>query len=99
MGHLSKEISQFTWFTIEHGAAVTVKVIDVTQRRSPLIRGGLEIPVEVTVSMPFLDSNKLALEEHRKLVDMHYEEPVDGNFRDYTADILRAIDNMHRQFG
>ena len=26
-------------------------------------------------------------------MDVHYEETVDGNFRDYTADILRAIDN------
>lgn len=93
VGHLPKEISRFTWFIIRHGAAVTVKVVDVRQRRSPLIRGGLEIPVEVTVSMPFLDSNKQALEEYRKLVDIHYEEPIDGNFRDYTADILRAIDN------
>ena len=27
------------------------------------------------------------------LVDVRYEELVNGNFRDYTADILRAIDN------
>ena len=65
IGHLPKEISQFTWFVIRYGAAVTVKVIDVRQRTSPLIQGGLEIPVEVTVSMPFLDSNKRALEEYR----------------------------------
>ena len=49
--------------------------------------------VEVTVSILFLNSSKLALEEYRKLVDVHYEEAVDGNFRDYTADIVRAIDN------
>ena len=30
---------------------------------------------------------------YRKLVDVHYEELVDGNFRDYTADIFRAINN------
>ena len=48
VGHLPKEISWFTWL-IRHGAAVTVKVIDVRERRSPPIRGGLEIPVEVVV--------------------------------------------------
>ena len=25
--------------------------------------------------------------------DMHYEEPIDGNFHNYTADILRSFDN------
>ena len=64
--------------------------MDVNQRRSPLIQGGLEIPVEVAVAMPYSEK---ALEEYRRLVNDHYEEPVDGNFRDYTKDILSAIDN------
>ena len=61
VGHLPKEISWFTWFIIEYSAAVTLKDIDVTQKRCPLTRGGLEIQVEVIVLMPFLDFNKLAL--------------------------------------
>ena len=76
----------------------TVKVINITQRSSPLVRGRLEIPVEVTISMKFLDCNELSLEAlaYRKLVDVVYElseQPVCGNFRDYTADVFRAIDN------
>ena len=58
-----------------------------------MIQGGLEIPVEVAVTMSYSDVNKKALEEYTRLVNDHYEEPVDGNFRDYTKDILSAIDN------
>ena len=55
VGHLPKEISWFTWFIIRHGAAVTVKVIDVRERRSPLIRGGLEIPVIIIIINGFTE--------------------------------------------
>lgn len=70
--------------------------MDVDQRRSPLIRGKLEIPVEVAVAMPYSDVNKKALEEYGRLVNNHYEEPVDGNFCDCTEDILSAIDNTDK---
>ena len=51
VGHLPREISRFTRFFILHGATVKVKVSDTKYRRSPLIRGGLENPVEVEVQM------------------------------------------------
>jgi len=51
VGHLTWEISRFTRFIILHGATVKVKVSDTKYRRSPLIQGGLEIPVEVEVQM------------------------------------------------
>ena len=47
--------------------------------------------------MLYLDVNTKALEEHRTLVNYHYEEPVDRNSRDYTKDILSAIDNTDEQ--
>ena len=40
------------------GTQVTVKVIDVDYRWSPLVQGGLEIPVLVSVAIDCLDSNK-----------------------------------------
>ena len=51
VGHLPREISRFTRFIILHGATVKVKVSNTKYRRSPLIQGGLEIPVEVEVQM------------------------------------------------
>ena len=40
------------------GTQVTVKVIDVDYRWSPLVQGGLQIPVLVSVAIDCLDSNK-----------------------------------------
>ena len=39
VGHLPGEISRLTWFIIIHGAAVSVQVVDINHRRSPLIQG------------------------------------------------------------
>ena len=54
LGHLPREISRFTRFLISRGADVSVTVKDAHFRRSPLIHGGLEIPVEATVRMEAL---------------------------------------------
>ena len=91
VGHLPREISRYTWFIINHGAEVFVQVVDVNHRRSPLVQGGLEIPIEVSIVMPYSDANKQALEIYRTLISEHYEEPVDGNFPDATAAILAGI--------
>ena len=68
-----------------------VQVVDVNHRRSPLVQGGLEIPIEVSIVMPYSDVNKQALEIYRTLISEHYEEPVDGNFADATAAVLAGI--------
>ena len=71
VGQLLKETSRFTWF-VRHGAAVTVKVIDVEQRTYQLVRGGLET-----------NAGRV-----QKLVNVQYKELVNSNIHDYTADIL-----------
>ena len=60
-------------------------------RRSPLVHGGLEIPVEVTVEMSISEKNLLALKKYQTLVEESYEEPVNGKFADETAAILKAL--------
>ena len=95
VGHLPREISCFMYFIIVHGATVTCKVTDVHHRRSPLIQGGLEIPIEVTVSMETNDQNKQALELCRKSVQMKYAEPVNGEYEDFTDRILQALHNAY----
>ena len=91
VGHLPKEIARLTWYIIFHGAVVSAKVVDVHHRRSPLVQGGLEVPVEVTVEMELSEQNKLALQKFEALVQKKYKEPVDGNFEDVTTAILREI--------
>ena len=71
-----------------HGAVISVKFVDVNRRKSPLVQGGLEIPVKVIVAMPFSTDNKQALDKYNILVSDHYEEPADGNFKDAITSIL-----------
>ena len=52
VGNLLMEISQVTKFLLDRGANVSAKLKSTHYRRSPLVRGGIEIPCVVTVSMP-----------------------------------------------
>ena len=67
---------------------MTVKVIDVDYWRSPLVQGGLEIPVLVSVAMDCSDSNKGNI---KKLANEYYKAPVNGKFEDATEAILRTV--------
>ena len=40
-----------------YGAKVTVKVMDAHHHRSPLVQGGLEIPIQVAVTMEYSTQN------------------------------------------
>lgn len=91
VGHLPREISRFTRFIILHGATVKVKVSDTKYRRSPLIQGGLEIPVEVDVQMENSSENQQALSKYKTLVAENYHEPVNGKYVDATPDIMKSL--------
>ena len=78
---------------MQYGATVTVRVCDINYRRSPLIQGGLEIPVEVTVCMPFNPNNKAALDKFESLLAELYKEPVNGKHEDVTATILEELES------
>ena len=71
----------------------TAKVVDPHHRRSPLVQGGLEIPVLITVKMDYSPQNQVALTRYEELVKRSYQEPVDGEFEDITTTILEEIDN------
>ena len=93
VGHLPREISRFTCFIIQHGALVIVKVLDTQHRRSPLVQGGLEIPIEVTVKMDYSPQNKDAFFTYDSLIKQHYKEPVDDNFDDITDTVLKDLES------
>ena len=93
IGHLPKEITRLTRYIMLYGATVTVRVHDVNYQRSPLIQGGLEIPVEVTISMPFGQKNKAALDKYEQLLAEQYKEPENGKYEDVTASVLGEMDS------
>ena len=49
VGHLPKEVSRYNYYIVSHGAKVTALVMDTLHQRSPLVQGGLEIPIQVAV--------------------------------------------------
>ncbi len=65
-----------------YGAIVTAKVTDTKHRRSPLIQGGLEVSIKVTVTM------NASPEQWQSMKNLLPKEPVDGKLEDVTNDIL-----------
>ena len=58
---------------MEYGAVITLEVIDTHPHRSPLIQGGLEIPVKAEVKMPCSEKNRLAMHKYKGLVEQLYK--------------------------
>ena len=73
---------------------VHLKVTDENYHRSPLIQGGLEIPVEVIREMDDTPKNRTIMERYKTLVTTHYKEPgQDGQFDNCTKDVLEELYN------
>ena len=61
VGYSPKEIARFTHYIILCGARLSVKVLDTQHRRSPLVQGGLEIQIQVTLTMECSGINQLVV--------------------------------------
>ena len=100
IGHLPREISRATRFFLLRGGMVHLKVTDENYRRSPLIQGGLEIPVEVICEMDDTPRNRAIMERYKTLVTTHYKEPgQDGQFvqRMYWRNCAKMITQMPKK--
>ena len=76
---------------IIHGGRVSCQVTDTHHRRSPLVQGGLEIPIRVTVTRKLGESNVCEINKYEELVNEHYKEPENGTFDDVTASVLEQM--------
>ena len=71
---------------------VYLKGTDENYHRSPLIEGGLEIPVEVICEKDDTQKNRAIMERYKTLVTTHYKEPgQNGQFDDCTKDVLEEL--------
>ena len=70
---------------------MTCKFVDTAHRRSPLIRGGLEIPIEMKLEIDVSENALLAMNRYQDLVSKHYREPVNGEYEDVTKKILEDL--------
>ena len=89
IGHLPREISRPTHFFLLRGG---VQVINTTHRRSPLVQGGLEIPVKVVIEIEATAKNRLIIDKCKELVLANCKEPdLNGHFDDCTKDVLKEL--------
>ena len=74
-------------------------VLATHHRPSPLIQGGLEIPIKLVVKLTGNEVNSEKLQKYRKFVDENYREPVDEKFADDTERILKFIGAQNAGLG
>ena len=79
--HLPREISRATRFFLLRGGVCAKVIGNRNHKRSPLVQGGLEIPVQVTAEMDLTERNKAILKKYKQIVVSNYKEPgIDGHF-------------------
>ena len=102
MPDLPREIYRPTRFSLLRGGVAVAEVINTTHRRSPLVRGGLEIPVKVVVEIEATAKNRLIIDKYKQLVLANFKEPdlnvLNGHFDDCTKDVfLFVLKELHVQ--
>ena len=71
------EISRSTSFLILRGGTITGVLTETHYRRSPIMKGGLEIPCKLIIRMLRTSHNKSIAAHFEKLVAKFYSEPSD----------------------
>ena len=80
LGDLNRTFNLFKW--ILRG--------NENYRRSSLIQGDLEIPVEVIFEMDDTQRNRAIMERYRRLVTTHYKDPEqDGLYKECIGGNVR----------
>ena len=86
VGHIPRELSRYVWYALEKGAKFTGEVLTPKAKRSPLIPGGLEIPIKVNVQ--WTDSRNLAILKQRT---EKVSYPIETDYTDDSKSILAEI--------
>ena len=86
VGHIPRELSRYVWYALEKGAKFTGEVLTAKAKRSPLIQGGLEIPIKVNVL--WTDSRNLAVLKQRT---EKVSYPIETDYTDDSKSILAEI--------
>ena len=70
---------------------------DANHRRSPLVQGGLEIPMRVMVAVELGESKVQAKKRYVELVNEHYEEQVNGLLDHVMTSVHKALASQGRR--
>ena len=89
VSHVPRELSRYVWYALGKGAKFTGEVISVKAKRSPLVQGGLEIPVSVVVQ--WSDARSLAiLKEKTEEVSYSIEKDNVDDSKSILSEIQEA---------
>ena len=96
VGHLPREISRPTKYLLNRGATIVAKLTATHYKKSPLFQwGDLEIPCEVTVSMPGSIKGHMLLQCYQNMVEELYcqpkEEVIMGSFIDKNVRDIEPV--------
>ena len=74
-GPLPREISRVTKIFLDRGAIAYAELKSTHYRRSPRMKGALEIPCKITVKLHGTVKNHMLLDRYMQLVNSIYCEP------------------------
>ena len=86
VGHIPRELSRYVWYSILEGAKYEVEVFKKKPIASPLLQGGLEIPIKVSVTWDNPENLSILKE---KVQDVQY--PIAGAYTDNSKEILKEL--------
>ena len=86
VGHIPRATSRYVWYSIQEGAKYDVEVFHSKYMASPLIQGGLEIPIKLTVKW---DSSECMEILKEKIKEVEY--PIAREYKDSSKDILNEL--------
>ena len=49
VGHVPRELSRYIWYALRYGALITAEVKNERLKRSPLLQGGLEMLIKMSI--------------------------------------------------
>ena len=82
-GHVLRELSRYIWYALQYGAIIIAEVKDELPKRSPLVQGGLEILIEMSIVW----DNAVKIKKRKEKL----ETVKIGDYTDQSNEILREI--------
>ena len=94
VGH--REISRAMAFFLQRGGKLNGKVSDAKYRRSPIAKGGLEIPLSVTFTIP--DDERKYLNRMKSIVELNYDDyflPGSCDINELKRNVNVGVEDLH----
>ena len=81
-------MSRYIWHALQKEAVIKGEVTAIKCKPSPLVRGGLEIPIAVNDHEKWDDKNAIDI-LHKKVEEVSYPLGEDDRYTDESKDIFR----------